>query len=54
MLIYNAADMTPGQVTSLGADRLLETTRTNVGGALTSVHQVLPGVGLTSCTDRGR
>lgn len=49
VLIYNAADMAPGPVTSLESDLLLETMTTNVGGALTSVHQVLPDMRRHGC-----
>lgn len=44
VLIYNAADMASGQVTSLDAARLVEAMRVDVGGALTCVQEVVPAM----------
>lgn len=44
VLIYNAADMAPDQVSSLDSVRLLDAMRIDVGGALTCVQEVLPAM----------
>ncbi|WP_159441886.1 SDR family oxidoreductase [Williamsia sterculiae] len=44
VLVYNAADMTPDAVDELGVEELLSAMRTDVGGALASIHAVLPAM----------
>lgn len=44
VLIYNAADMASDGASSMSPERLAEAMRVDVGGALTSVQEVLPAM----------
>lgn len=44
VLIYNAADMNSDDVTTITAEKMLQTMSLNLGGAITCIGEVLPGM----------